>query len=281
MTPLQPLSPRGVAGPVQPPEHPPLLELDQVEAGYGPYRALFGVSFVVPAGSAVALVGPNGAGKTTVARVVSGLVRPSAGTIRFEGRDVTRWPAWRIARAGLLHAPEGRSVFASLSVEENLVLAFKGVDRRTQAEALERAYSSFERLARRKDQAAGTLSGGEQRMLSLAKVLALPRRLLVVDELSLGLAPAIVDEVFDALRRILAAGTSILVVEQHLERALALAEHVVLLSRGRVLREGPTAELSADAAVLIPPAVGTLGTGRPTPPQPRAESDPPGGERLG
>ena len=201
------------------PERLPLLDVQGVEAAYGPYRALFGVSFSVPAGSAVALVGPNGAGKTTVARVISGLLRASAGTIAFDGQEITRWPVWRIARAGLVHAPEGRSVFASLSVEENLVLALKGVNRRAQAEALARAYGAFEHLARRKDQQAGTLSGGEQRMLSLAKVLALPRRLLVVDEVSLGLAPAVVDEVFDAMRQILRAGTSILVVEQHVERA--------------------------------------------------------------
>ncbi len=260
------------------PERLPLLDVQGVEAAYGPYRALFGVSFSVPAGSAVALVGPNGAGKTTVARVISGLLRASAGTIAFDGQEITRWPAWRIARAGLVHAPEGRSVFASLSVEENLVLALKGVNHRAQAEALERAYGAFEHLARRKDQQAGTLSGGEQRMLSLAKVLALPRRLLVVDEVSLGLAPAVVDEVFDAMRQILRAGTSILVVEQHVERALALAERVVLLAHGRVLREGPTAEIAPEVSRLLPTGAGTLNTSPAAPQQPGGEPDRPEAE---
>lgn len=240
------------------PGGPPLLELNDVEVAYGPYRALFGVSFAVPRRSAVALVGSNGAGKTTVARVISGLVRASAGSIRLDGTDVTRWPAWRIARAGLVHAPEGRSVFGSLTVEENLALAFHDSRRRTEAEALERAYSAFQSLARRKDQLAGTLSGGEQRMLSLAKVLARPSRLLVVDELSLGLAPAVVDEVFAVLREILAAGTSLLVVEQHVERALELVQRVVLLARGRVLCEGPTAEVAADVTALLRPGAGKL-----------------------
>lgn len=231
---------------------PPLLELHDVQASYGPYRALFGVSFCVPERSAVALVGSNGAGKSTVARVISGLVRASAGRIVFGGVDITRWPAWRIARAGLVHAPEGRSVFASLTVEENLWLAFSALGRRRQRQALESAYGAFERLARRRDQLAGTLSGGEQRMLTLAKVLAVPQRLLVVDEVSLGLAPAVVDEVFSALRQIMASGTSLLVVEQHLGRALEIADHVVVLVRGRVARQGPAGEVGEAVSGLLP-----------------------------
>jgi len=227
----------------------PLLEVRDVEASYGPYKALFGVSFSVPERCAVALVGSNGAGKSTVARVVSGLVRPSSGTVRFDGQDVTRWPAWRIARAGLAQAPEGRSVFASLSVDENLRLAFKRAGaRRAQGEALERAYGAFGRLAGRRDQLAGTLSGGEQRMLALAKVLVVPQRLLVVDELSFGLAPAVVDQAFGALREILAAGTSLLVVEQHVDWVLELAQRLVVLERGRVVQEGPLEPLTYDGS---------------------------------
>lgn len=230
-----------------------LLELQDVDAAYGPYRALFGVSFAVPERSAVALVGANGAGKSTVARVVSGLVRPTAGTVRFAGQDVTRWPPWRIARAGLAHAPEGRSVFASLSVEENLVVTFRqALGRRGEADALARAYAAFPRLGERRTQSAGTLSGGEQRMLSLAKVVAVPQRLLVVDELSLGLAPRAVDEAFAALRAILDAGTSLLVVEQHLERAMALADAVVVLAKGRVAWAGPVGEAGAVVRGLLP-----------------------------
>ena len=245
----------------------PLLELRDVDAAYGPYRALFGVSFAVPEATGVALVGPNGAGKSTVARVVSGLVRPTAGVVRFAGRDVTRWPAWRIARLGLAHAPEGRSVFASLTVEENLLLTFgQAVGRRGQGEALERAFGAFPRLAQRRHQLAGTLSGGEQRMLTLAKVLAVPQRLLVVDELSLGLDPVVLDDVFAALGAILRSGTSLLVVEQHLPRALELASRVVVLARGRVVHDGPVAEAGDALAGLLPvgPRPGDAGPGRRT-----------------
>jgi branched-chain amino acid transport system ATP-binding protein len=239
-----------------------LLELQGVEASYGPYRALFGVSFRVPAGSAVALVGSNGAGKSTVARVVSGLVRASAGTIRFDGRDITRWPAWRIARAGIAHAPEGRSVIASLTVEENLLLAARslGGDRRA-GDTLDRAFAAFERLGERRRQPAGTLSGGEQRMLSLAKVLALAPRLAVFDELSLGLAPRIVDEVFEALVTIRSAGTSLLVVEQHLDRVLSIADRAVVLVRGRVAAEGSVADVQPAIAELLPAHPAGLGNG--------------------
>jgi branched-chain amino acid transport system ATP-binding protein len=231
----------------------PLLELRDVDAAYGPYRALFGVSFSVPDHAAVALLGSNGAGKSTVARVVSGLVPATGGAVRFGGEDITRWPAWRIARAGLAHAPEGRAVFATLTVEENLVLTFgRAVGRRRVAEVLERAYGAFGRLRERRHQAAGTLSGGEQRMLALAKVLALPQRLLVVDELSLGLAPVVVDEVYGALRTILDAGTALLIVEQHVDRALALADHVVLLAKGKVVRSGPVSEVGRDVSALLP-----------------------------
>lgn len=251
-------APRAVGAP----EPGVLLELEGVEASYGPYRALFGVSFRVPAGSAVALVGSNGAGKSTVARVVSGLVRASAGTIRFDGRDITRWPAWRIARAGIAHAPEGRSVIASLTVEENLLLAARalGGDRRGN-DTLDRAFAAFERLGERRHQPAGTLSGGEQRMLSLAKVLALAPRLAVFDELSLGLAPRIVDEVFEALVTIRSAGTSLLVVEQHLDRVLSIADRAVVLVRGRVAAEGSVADVQPAIAELLPAHPAGLGGG--------------------
>ena len=229
-----------------------LLELRGVEASYGPYRALFGVTFSVPEGSAVALVGSNGAGKSTVARVVSGLVRAKVGTIRFAGHDVTRWPAWRIARTGLAHAPEGRSVLASLTVEENLILAARALGGRPPSGALDRAFSTFGQLAARRHQLAGTLSGGEQRMLSLAKVLAVPQRLLVVDEASFGLSPAVVDEVFDTLRMIRATGTSLLVVEQHLDRVLSMSDRAVVLVRGRVAAEGTVADVEPAIERLLP-----------------------------
>jgi len=220
-----------------------LLGVEAVSAAYGSYRALFGVSFTVPERGIVALLGSNGAGKSTVARVVSGLVPATGGRIVFAGRDVTAWPAHRIAAAGLVHVPEGRAVFSSLDVEENLTLSFRAkVGRRGVADALERAYRAFPVLGERRRQLAGTLSGGQQRMLSLAKVLAVPPRLLVVDELSLGLAPVIVDAVYDGLVAIRNAGTALLVVEQQIDRALGIADRAVLLARGSVVFEGSAAE---------------------------------------
>jgi branched-chain amino acid transport system ATP-binding protein len=232
---------------------PPLLQMEAVSASYGAFRAIFDVSLSVPERSVVALLGPNGAGKSTVARVVSGLVPATSGRLSFDGADITHLPAWRLARLGISHAPEGRSVFASLSVEENLTLTFRqALGRRNMGDALERAYSHFPRLGERRKQNAGTLSGGEQRMLSLAKVLANPPRLLVVDELSLGLAPIVVDDVFQTLREISRAGTSLLVVEQHVGRALEIADRAVLLSQGRAIHEGPVDELGDVIEKLLP-----------------------------
>jgi branched-chain amino acid transport system ATP-binding protein len=174
-------------------------------------------------------------------------VPASSWSIVFDGVDITRMAAWRVARLGIAHAPEGRSVFASLTVAENLEL---GLGRGS--EAMDRAYRAVPRLGERRKQVAGTLSGGEQRMLSLAKVLAEPPKLLVVDELSLGLAPVVVEEVFIALRTIRDAGTALLIVEQHVGRALSLADEAVLLQKGRVAHAGPTAELGDLVTQLLP-----------------------------
>lgn len=234
-------------------ESPPALELRDVSAAYGRFRALFGVSMSVPAGSVTALVGSNGAGKSTIARVASGLVPVSKGRIFFAGEDVTGLSTWRLVRLGMAHAPEGRSVFATLDVEDNLRLTFiRALGRKRAGEALERAYARFPGLADRRRQLAGTLSGGEQRMLALARVLAVPPKLLVVDELSLGLAPRVVDDVYRALREIRDAGTSLLVIEQQLPRALELAEQLVVLRKGRVVESGPVGELSDLARELLP-----------------------------
>ena len=221
-----------------------MLSLRDVSASYGRFRALFDVSFTVPTASVTALVGPNGAGKSTIARVVSGLVPLTRGSICFDGRDVTGLSTWRLVRLGMAHAPEGRSVFAGLDVEDNLRLTFmRALGRRRTGEAVERAFHRFPRLAERRRQLAGTLSGGEQRMLALARVLAVPPRLLVVDELSSGLAPIVVDDVYRALREIREAGTTLLVIEQQLPRALALADRLVVLRKGRVVEAGPVGEL--------------------------------------
>jgi len=230
----------------------PILELRGVGAAYGPYEALFDVSLTVRTGHAMALVGANGAGKSTVARVVSGLVPTTEGTIVFDGRDITGCPAYEIARLGLSQLTEGRSVFASLTVEENLTLSFRrALGRRGIPDALAQAYEAFPRLEERRTQSAGTLSGGEQRMLALARVLVLNQRLLVVDELSFGLAPVMVDEVYAALTRVLASGTSLLLIEQHVDRALVLVDDVAVLSKGRVVYEGPVADVEGRLGDLV------------------------------
>jgi branched-chain amino acid transport system ATP-binding protein len=234
---------------------PPVLELDGVSAAYGPFRALFDVSFSVAEGSVTALIGPNGAGKTTVARVCSGLLAPSDGRVLLDGEDITGRPAWRVARQGVVHAVEGRSVFASLTVEENLVLGFRqALGQAAVPSTLERAYETFPRLGERRIQEAGTLSGGEQRMLSLARVLAAPPRVLIADELSLGLAPIVVDEVYGVLGAIRDAGASLLIVEQQVTRALRLADHAVVLGKGAVQYAGPVAGLDDQAERLTPGA---------------------------
>ena len=231
---------------------PPLLELEDVHAGYEQFKALFGVSLVVRRGTATALVGSNGAGKTSVARVASGLVRPTSGTIRLDGNDVTGHEAYQLARLGIAHAPEGRSVFSSLTVEENLSLSFRQAKSAAGLRpSLERAYELFPRLGERRRQNAGSLSGGEQRMLTLARVLVLEPRLLIADELSLGLAPIITTEVYLVLERILASGTALLVVEQHLDHALGIADEVVALERGRVVFRGRPDEIDESASYFL------------------------------
>lgn len=220
-----------------------VLELRDVSAGYGPFHALFDVSLSVESGEAVALLGANGVGKTTVARVATGLVAPTRGTVLVEGHDLSGAPAHRFAMAGVAHAPEGRSVFASLTVEENLRLSFRRSKGRPGVPAaLERAFAQFPALAHRRRQVAGTLSGGEQRMLSMARVLVEAPKVLVADELSLGLAPIIVDKVYDDLARLRQEGTSLLIVEQHIAHALDLCDRVVLLEHGAVAWEGSSAD---------------------------------------
>jgi branched-chain amino acid transport system ATP-binding protein len=225
-------------------EAPPALTLEGVDAGYGPFRAIFGVSFTLPTGDVLALLGSNGAGKTTVARVCSGLIKPTAGRITIDGNDVTSWRPYRYARLGVIHAPEGRSVFASLTVEENLELTFRrSRGRAGVAAGLDEAYTMFPRLGERRRQQAGTLSGGEQRMLSLARVLVERPRLLIADELSLGLAPLIVDEVYRTLETIKSSGTTLLIIEQHVGHALAIADDVIVLVKGEVAYQGPASEV--------------------------------------
>jgi branched-chain amino acid transport system ATP-binding protein len=243
------------------PDAPPVLALEEVEAAYGPFRALFGVSLAIAAGEAVALLGANGVGKTTVARVASGLVEPTAGRVLVAGNDLTGAPAFRFARAGVAHAPEGRSVFASLTVQENLRLSFRRSRGRAGVRpALEEAFARFPVLGERREQLAGTLSGGQQRMLSLARVLVESPAVLVADELSLGLAPIVVDEIYRELARLREEGTALLIVEQHVSHALALCDRVVVLDHGTVAWSGAASEAEdrvlAEVSGLTGPADG-------------------------
>jgi len=245
-----------------------VLELQGVEAGYGPFRALFDLDLTVAPGEAIALLGANGAGKTTVARVASGLVAPSAGVVRVGGRDLTGERPHVFARAGVAHAVEGRSVFGSLTVEENLRLSF----RRTQgsrgvAAALARAYEQFPALGQRRGQAAGSLSGGEQRMLSIARVLVEAPALLVADELSLGLAPLVVHDVYTQLARLRAEGTALLIVEQHVGQALELCDRVLLLEHGTLVWEGSPEDAGERVAAHLFDHGGAQGRAEPANPR--------------
>ena len=229
-----------------------VLVLEHVSAAYGPYRALFDVSFSVPAGGIVALVGSNGAGKSTLARTVTGLVSVTVGRIWFCGHDATRLAAYKIARLGMAHVVEGRGVFSSLTVEENLTLAFRQrAGRRLLAANLDRAYAAFPILGERRRQWAGTLSGGQQRLLSLAKVLVVPPKVLIADELSLGLAPVVIDSVYDGLREINRNGTALVVVEQQVSRVLDLAGKAIVLDRGSVAYDGDPAGASKAVEALM------------------------------
>jgi len=237
----------------------PLLELRDIHAGYGPFRSLFGINLAIQPQGVMALLGANGSGKTTVVRVASGLIKPTQGHLLFEGEDVTGKRAFKLAQLGIVHAPEGRSVFASLTVEENLVLTFREVfGRRGLKPKLEQAYALFPRMGERRRQLAGTLSGGEQRMLSLARVLVRGPKLLITDELSLGLAPVIIDEVYETLGTIRDSGCALLIVEQHVHQALTLADDVVVLAKGQVILSGSKEELGDISDRLLPAVHGEI-----------------------
>ena len=243
----------------------PVLELDRVSVSYGAVRALHDVSLLVPEGSVVALLGPNGAGKSTTLRAVSGLVRCDRGAIVVDGRRVERRPPHVVARMGVVHVPEGRGVFPSLTVRENLEMAAFTVD---DVDPVAAAAALFPVLGRRLTQAAGTLSGGEQQMLALARALVSRPRLLMVDEISMGLAPLVVAELFAQLRAQADAGTSILVVEQYVDAALDLADYVYVLDKGRVGDVGEPSDVRGDGLTgaylgAEPTAPLTAGAGSP------------------
>jgi branched-chain amino acid transport system ATP-binding protein len=216
------------------------LELHRITAGYGETVALRDVSLVVPSGRAVALLGPNGAGKTTLLSVASGLLRARSGAVRADAADITQLPPERRNAAGLCHVTEGRSIFPGLSVRDNLRLfARPGAER----PGLDKAVDAFPRLGERLSQIAGTMSGGEQQMLALARAYISDPAVILLDEVSMGLAPIIVDEIFEFLGRLAAAGTGLLIVEQYVNKALQLADYVYVLFRGRIVLAGQPVEL--------------------------------------
>jgi branched-chain amino acid transport system ATP-binding protein len=228
----------------------PLLEVDGLDAGYDDVQVLWGVSLRAMPGEMTTLLGANGAGKTTTLRAITGTLRPLAGRITFAGEDVTRLPAHAKAARGLVLVPEGRQLFTDMTVEDNLEMgAFAERGRARYAGSLENVYELFPRLKERRRQKAGTFSGGEQQMLAIARGLMADPILLIIDELSLGLAPVVVQQLAGTLRTLKAAGMSILMVEQNAHLALALSDHAYVLAEGRLFSEGPAATLAADSHI--------------------------------
>jgi branched-chain amino acid transport system ATP-binding protein len=225
------------------------LQAEGVQAGYGKAQVLFGVDLEVGAGELVALLGANGAGKTTFLRVVSGLLRPWEGVVRLDGQDLRGLSPARRARLGLGHVPEGRQIFPLMSVEENLLLGAAFLAWEKRREGLEEVYALFPRLAERKGQAAGTLSGGEQQMLAIGRALMGRPRLLLVDEPSLGLSPRLAEEVLASLERIKAQGVGLLLVEQNVALSLEVADRGYVMEQGRIVLEGSARALKEDSRV--------------------------------
>jgi branched-chain amino acid transport system ATP-binding protein len=224
-----------------------MLSRGAISAGYGSFQVLFDVSLEVPRGEAVGVIGPNGAGKTTLMRVISGLVQRCAGAMSFDGRSIGGLPAHRMVEQGIAHVPENRRLFPRLTVEDNLRIgAYLPRARRQCAEQLDRVYKLFPRLKDRREQLAGTLSGGEQQMCAIGRALMSDPKLLLMDEPSAGLAPLVVAQVFDLVRRIRAEGLTVLIVEQNVQQVLDVVDRAYLLEVGRIKLTGASAELKGN-----------------------------------
>ncbi len=221
-----------------------MLEIKELEVYYGVIQAIKGISFTVNEGEVIALIGANGAGKTTTLQTITGMITPAAGEILFEGTDIAKIPGHKIVSMGMAHVPEGRRVFAELSVYENLKLgAYTRKDKNEVAETLERVYRSFPRLKERKNQLAGTLSGGEQQMLAMGRALMSKPKIVLMDEPSMGLSPILVEEIFNIIREISAGGTTVLLVEQNAKKALAIADRAYVLETGKIVLSGDAEEM--------------------------------------
>ena len=227
-----------------------MLTLTEVDAGYSGFQALFGVSLDIAAGEAVAVIGPNGAGKTTLMRVISGLIRATAGAIDIEGTDVLATPAHRILALGIAHVPENRRLFARMTVEDNLRMgAYVASARPKFRQRLDFVYDLFPRMLERRHQLAGTLSGGEQQMCAIGRALMSDPRMLLLDEPSAGLAPVIVQQVFELVRRIRTSGLTVLIVEQNVRQVLRVVDRAYLLEAGSIRTSGTAAELVASETI--------------------------------
>lgn len=221
-----------------------LLEIENIEVYYGAINAIKGISFNVEEGEIIALIGANGAGKTTTLHTITGLISAKRGSIKLGGRDITKTPAHKIVSLGMAHVPEGRRVFAQLSVYENLMLgAYTRKDKAEIAENLERVYERFPRLKERRSQSAGTLSGGEQQMLAIGRALMSKPSIILMDEPSMGLSPLYVSEIFDIIGEINKSGTTVLLVEQNAKKALSIANRAYVLETGKIALSGDAREL--------------------------------------
>ncbi len=227
-----------------------LLEVKDLEVHYGVIKAIKGISFEVNQGEVIALIGANGAGKTTTLHTVTGLIQPSHGHIIFDGKDITKTPAHKIVSMGMAHVPEGRRIFQQLTVLENLKLgAYTRKDKNLINATLKMVYERFPRLEERKDQIAGTLSGGEQQMLAMGRALMSNPRIILMDEPSMGLSPLYVSEIFDIIRVISEGGTTVLLVEQNAQKALSIADRAYVLETGNISLSGKADDLINDESV--------------------------------
>ncbi len=227
-----------------------MLEIKDIEVFYGVIQAIKGISFEVNEGEVIALIGANGAGKTTILHTITGLLSPKKGSVIFEGKDITKVPAHKIVSLGMAHVPEGRRVFAELSVYQNLRMgAYTRKDKAEIAQTLEMVYKRFPRLEERKNQLAGTLSGGEQQMLAMGRALMSHPKIIVMDEPSMGLSPILVNEIFDIIQEVSAGGTTVLLVEQNAKKALSIADRAYVLETGRIVLEGNAKELMNDDSI--------------------------------
>ena len=227
-----------------------MLEVKDLEVYYGMIQAIKGISFEVNQGEVIALIGANGAGKTTTLHTITGLLSPKKGSVMFEGTDITKVPAHKIVSMGMAHVPEGRRVFAELSVYENLKMgAYTRKDKNEIEESLANVYKRFPRLEERRNQMAGTLSGGEQQMLAMGRALMSKPKIILMDEPSMGLSPIFVNEIFDIIQAVSESGTTVLLVEQNAKKALSIADRAYVLETGKITMSGNAKDLLNDEAV--------------------------------